>query len=183
MKRRGWMVWGWVLAAAATSGCSSLLAEGGSAGAGIVGGSLASAVTHNAGVASGIGIGVQAATRAGIQYGQRKVHNEAQQQIAQVAGALQVGQVKPWHTVLSMPIEDEEAGRVTVSRLISHGALECKEIVFSVDRRTRKATEATAAAAPAATDSAFYVASICRNGTRWDWASAEPATARWGALQ
>lgn len=183
MKRRGWMVSSLVLAAAVTSGCSSLLAEGGSAGAGIVGGSLASAVTDNAGVASGIGIGVQAATRAGIQYGQRKVHSEAQQQIAQVAGALPVGQVKPWHTVLSMPIEDEEAGRVTVSRVISQGALECKEIVFSVDRRLRKGAEASRDATPAATASAFYVAAICRNGSRWDWASAEPATARWGALQ
>lgn len=183
MTRRCWMVSGLLLAAAAVSACSSLLAEGGSAGAGIAGGSLASAVTDNAGVASGIGIGVQAATRAGIQYGQRKVHNEAQQQIAQVAGALQVGQVKPWRTVLSLPIEDEEAGRVTVSRLISQGALECKEIVFSVDRRTRRAADASAPATTAAVASAFYVAAICRNGTRWDWASAEPATARWGALQ
>lgn len=182
MMRRWLMVSGLALAAAATSGCSSLLAEGGSAGAGIAGGALANAVTDNAGVASGIGIGVQAATRAGIQYGQRKVHSEAQQQIAQVAGGLQVGQVKPWHTVLSLPIEDEEAGRVTVSRVISQGALDCKEIVFSVDRRGReKAASTTAATVP--TVSTFYVASICRNGSRWDWASAEPATARWGALQ
>lgn len=189
MRRYGCLVSGLTLAmAVATSGCSSLLAEGGSAGAGIVGGSLASAVTDNAGVASGIGIGVQAATRAGIQYGQRKVHSEAQQQIAQVAGALQVGQIKPWRTVLSMPIEDEEAGRVTVSRVISQGALDCKEIVFSVDRRggdraTAPQAAKAAGAAAATPTSAFYVASICRNGSRWDWASAEPATARWGALQ
>ena len=30
---------------------------------------------------------------------------------------------------------------------------------------------------------AFYVATICQDGARWRWASAEPATERWGALQ
>ena len=162
-----------VMAAMATSGCSSLLAESGSAVAGIASGSIASAITDNAGIAAGIGIGVQAATRSGIQYGQRKIHGEAQEQIAQVAGALSVGQVQTWRTVHSLPLEPEEAGRVAVSRVISTGALDCKEIVFSVDRSGREALPA----------SAFYVASICRSGTRWDWASAEPATARWGSLQ
>ncbi|WP_185595294.1 hypothetical protein [Burkholderia ubonensis] len=41
--------------------------------------------------------------------------------------------------------------------------------------------------APAKTDvaaqSAFFVATICRDGPVWKWASAEPATERWGALQ
>jgi hypothetical protein len=46
--------------------------------------------------------------------------------------------------------------------------------VFSVDR---EATENRAA------DTAFYVASVCRDGNKWKWASAEPATPRWGALQ
>ena len=159
--------------ALASTGCSSLLAEAGSAGAGIASGALASAVTDNAGVATGIGIGVQAATRAGIQYGQRKIHGEAQNQIAQVAGPLKVGQVQPWQTAHSLPLEPEEAGRVAVSRVISTGELDCKEIVFSVDR----------SAGEKLPTSGFYIASICRSGSRWDWASAEPATARWGALQ
>lgn len=102
-----------------SSGCSSLVSEGASAGAGILGGSIASAVTDSAGVAAGIGIGVQAAARAGVQYEQRKIHGEAQQQIAQVAGPLKVGQVKGWKTVPSLPLEPEEAGRVTVSRVIA----------------------------------------------------------------
>ena len=172
MKRACWAGAAVALAMAST-GCSSLLAEGGAAGAGIVGGALASAVTDNAGVAAGIGIGVQAATRAGIQYGQRKIHGEAQQQIARVAGPLKVGQVQPWQTVHALPLEPEEAGRVAVSRVISTGELDCKEIVFSVDR----------SAGEELPSSAFYIASICRSSGRWDWASAEPATARWGALQ
>jgi hypothetical protein len=61
---------------------------------------------------------------------------------------------------------------VTVSRLIGGTELSCKEIVFSVD-----ATRDGAAV------SAFYVATICRDGTRWRWATAEPATSRWGSLQ
>ncbi|WP_255646830.1 hypothetical protein [Inquilinus sp. Marseille-Q2685] len=32
-------------------------------------------------------------------------------------------------------------------------------------------------------DKAFYVAVICQNGETWKWASAEPATERWGSLQ
>jgi len=27
------------------------------------------------------------------------------------------------------------------------------------------------------------VASVCRDGDKWKWASAEPATPRWGSLQ
>ncbi len=63
-------------------------------------------------------------------------------------------------------------GEVTVSRVISSGALDCKEIVFSV--------ESGGALAP---DRTFYTAAICRDGAAWRWASAEPATERWGALQ
>jgi len=159
--------------ALALGGCGSLLSESASAGAGIAGGAIASAITDNAGVAAGIGIGVQAIARAGVQYQQRKIHGEAQQQIAQVAGPLKVGQVKPWKTTLSLPLESEEAGRVTVSRVISSGELDCKEIVVSVEQSGQDALPT----------SEFYVAAICRNGSRWAWASAEPATERWGALQ
>ena len=57
-------------------------------------------------------------------------------------------------------------------RVISTGPLECREIVFSVDagsgERPRRG---------------FYLAAICRDGETWRWASAEPATERWGSLQ
>jgi hypothetical protein len=156
------------------SGCSSLYSEGATAGAGIAGAALAAKVTSNAAVATGIGLGAVAAARAGVQYSERVVHKNTQDGIAKIAGPLDVGAIAPWSVVHSVPIEDDEHGRVTVSRTISAGALDCKEIVFSVDQTATKNVPAS---------SAFYVASICRDGDNWKWASAEPATERWGALQ
>ncbi|KIG04248.1 hypothetical protein [Caballeronia concitans] len=156
------------------SGCNSLYSEGATAGAGIAGAAVAGKVTENAAVATGIGLGAVAAARAGVQYTQRVIHTDTQDKIAAAAGPLAVGAVAPWVSVHSVPLEEDEKGRVTVSRAISSGALDCKEIVFSVDRDATK---------DRAADSAFYVASVCRDGPKWKWASAEPATPRWGSLQ
>jgi len=161
-------------ATAALSGCGSLYSESATAGAGIAGAAIAAKVTNNAAVATGIGLGAVAAARAGVQYTQRVVHRNTQDRIAQAAGPLDVGAVAPWSVTHSVPLEDDEHGRVTVSRTISSGALDCKEIVFSVDQPATKDKAAS---------SAFYVASICRDGSAWRWASAEPATERWGSLQ
>lgn len=162
------------VASLACSGCSSLYAEGSETGAGIAGAAIASQVTNNASVATGIGLGAVAAARAGVQYSERVVHGYTQDSIAKVAGPLKVGAIAPWSVTHSFPIEDDAHGRVTVSRTISTGTLDCKEIVFSVDHDAAKDTAAS---------SAFYVASVCRDGTAWKWASAEPATGRWGSLQ
>jgi hypothetical protein len=162
------------LACVSLTGCNSLYSEGATAGAGVAGAALAAKVTNNAAVATGIGLGAVAAARAGVQYSQRVVHTDTQDKIAMAAGPLQVGAVAPWLSTHSIPIEDDEKGRVTVSRTISSGTLDCKEIVFSVDHDATK---------DHAADSAFYVASVCRDGAKWKWASAEPATPRWGALQ
>ena len=156
------------------SGCASLYTESATAGAGIAGAAVAAKVTRNAAVATGIGLGAVAAAKAGVQYTERVVHRQTQDSIASAAGPLAVGAVAPWEAKHSVPIEENEHGRVTVSRTISTGALDCKEIVFSVDR------DATKDQPPS---SAFYVASVCRDGNTWKWASAEPATQRWGALQ
>ncbi len=156
------------------SGCSSLYTESASAGAGIAGAALASKVTSNAAVATGIGLGAVAAAKAGVQYTERVVHTHTQDVIAIAAGPLAVGAVAPWSIKHTVPIEDNQHGRVTVSRTISTGTLDCKEIVFSVDEDATKKKPAS---------SAFYVASVCRDGANWKWASAEPATERWGALQ
>jgi len=163
-----------VVTSVTLSGCNSLYSEGATAAAGIAGAGIAASVTNNAAVATGIGLGAVAAARAGVQYSQRVVHNDTQDRIAHAAGPLDVGAVAPWLSTHSVPIEEDERGRVTVSRTISTGALECKEIVFSVDRTATQNVPAS---------SAFYVASICRDGSAWKWASAEPATERWGALQ
>ncbi|MDR1967454.1 MAG: hypothetical protein LBQ32_02005 [Burkholderiaceae bacterium] len=159
---------------ASVSGCTSLYTEGATTGAGMVGAAVAAKTTKNAAAATGIGLGAVAVAKAGVQYTERVVHRETQDSIAVAAGPLKVGAIANWQSSHSMPLEDDEQGRVTVSRAISTGKLDCKEIVFSVDSAATKTASAS---------SAFYVASICRDGKAWKWATAEPATERWGALQ
>jgi flavin-binding protein dodecin len=158
--------------AAGLGGCTSLVTEGSSAGAGIAGAAIAHGVTHNAAVTTGIGLGVQAAARAGLQYAERKVHQTEQDTIAAAAGSLPVGAVAHWQIVHDIPIEADEHGEVTVSRALGDAEFACKEIVFSVDHEEK-----------AGTTREFYTAHVCRDGTQWKWATAEPATERWGALQ
>jgi hypothetical protein len=153
-------------------GCTSLLAEGSSAGAGIVSASAAHGVTDNAGVVTGIGLGAQAAARAGVQYAERKVHQAEQDLIATTAGGLPVGGVGHWQVNHDIPIEADEQGEVTVSRTLDGTGFTCKEIVFSVDHTGKNSGSRE-----------FYTATICRDGTGWKWSTAEPATERWGGLQ
>ncbi|MGG5886384.1 hypothetical protein ACLF3G_04535 [Falsiroseomonas sp. HC035] len=162
------------VATLALPGCGALLSEGSSAAAGIGGASLANAVGAGAAATTGIGLGVQAATRAGVQYAQRDAQRDAQLAVAAAAGPLAPGGVAPWKVGYRVPIHPDETGQVTVARLIEAGGLRCKEIVFSVDAPARGATAASRA---------FYTATICQDGTTWRWATAEPATERWGALQ
>jgi hypothetical protein len=159
-------------------GCSSLLTEGAAAGAGIGGASIAHSIGANGAVTAGVGIGTQAAALAGVQYVEKKVHKTEQDAIAQIAGPLPVGKVVHWSVTHTAPIEDDEQGELTVSRVIVTApasrpvALDCKEIVFSVDTVDQNLPHR-----------AFYTASVCRDGEVWRWASAEPATERWGSLQ
>lgn len=161
-----------LLALLALPGCQALLTEGTSTLAGIGGAGIADGVGANAATTTGIGLGVQAVGRAGLQYAQRLTHRAEQDRIAAVAGPLPVGGVGEWATNHTVPVEPNERGQVAVSRVISTGPLDCKEIVFSVDtgrgERLRRG---------------FYLAAVCRDGDTWKWASAEPATERWGSLQ
>jgi hypothetical protein len=154
------------------TGCSSLINAGSAEVAGIGGAAIAGAVTSNGAAAAGIGLGVQAAARAGVQYAQRQVHRSVQDEIARAAGALAIGDVGHWRIKPAANLEPQQQGRVTISRIISTTTLQCKEAVFSVDSVIDKAPH-----------SAFYVAIVCQDGLKWKWASAEPATERWGALQ
>ena len=154
------------------SGCGSVLTQGTATGAGIAGAGISASVTRNATVAAGIGLGVAALADAGLQYAERRVHGAEQDQIAATAGPLAVGAVAPWSIAHDVPIEDDEQGEVTVSRTLGTDAFACKEIVFSVDTLEHKQPVR-----------AFYTATVCRDGERWKWATAEPATERWGSLQ
>lgn len=168
--QRGWLLM--VLLLPTLAGCGSFLSVGTEAGAGIAGAGIASAVTDNATVATGIGLGVSAGARAGLQYLQRRVHRDAQNAVAEAAGALGPGAVGHWSVTHSVPVEPDERGRVVVTREIGNASFACREVVFSVDTEEDGAPRR-----------AFYTAIICRDGTRWRWASAEPATERWGSLQ
>src|SRR5258706_9421984 len=88
-----------VVTSVTLSGCNSLYSEGATAGAGIAGAAIASSVTKNAAVATGIGLGAVAAARAGVQYSQRVMHTYTQDTIAGAAGPLAVGAVAPWAAV------------------------------------------------------------------------------------
>jgi uncharacterized protein YceK len=154
------------------SGCGSVLTATTSDVAGIAGAGAASAVTKSAAAAAGIGLGIAAGANAGLQYVERDVHQAEQDRIAAAAGGLQPGVVGHWDVSHKIPIEDDEHGDLVVTRLIGSANFNCKEIVFSVDTVEKKIPHR-----------AFYTATVCQDGNTWKWASAEPATARWGALQ
>ncbi|MFS2103199.1 hypothetical protein [Ralstonia sp. Ralssp135] len=160
------------LSTLALSGCSSLMSEGTTTAAGIGGAALAAKVTDNAAVATGIGLGVQAGARAALQHSQRVIHTETQDHIAQIAGALADNTVGNWQVKHRIPLEPDEHGRVVVTRSINGPLVNCKEILFTVDGMEDGAAKVD-----------FFVASICHDGKQWKWATAEPATARWGSLQ
>ncbi len=156
----------------AEAGCGSVLTEGTSDAAGVAGAGVASAVTSNGTVTAAIGLGVQSLAASGLRLVEKRVHAREQDRIAAAAGPLPVGGVAPWQVSHSIPIEDDKHGEVSVSRVIGGGDLACKEIVFSVDRIRAHRPQRT-----------VFVTTICRDGDGWKWASAEPATSRWGALQ
>jgi hypothetical protein len=161
-----------LLCAVALSGCGSVLTATTSDIAGIAGAGVAGAVTKSPAAAAGIGLGIAAGANAGLQYVERDVHEAEQDRIAAAAGALKPGVVGHWNVSHPIPIESDEHGDLVVTRLIGSADFACKEIVFSVDTIEKKVAHR-----------AFYTATVCQDGNVWKWASAEPATARWGALQ
>jgi hypothetical protein len=156
----------------ALSGCGAFLSATTGDVAGIAGAGIANAVTKSPAVATGIGLGVGAAANAGLAYAERRVHHTEQEQIAAAAGPLAPGQVAPWRVVHVVPIESDEHGEVTVTGQTGGTGVRCKAIVFSVAR-----------VEDGKPDPAYYTASVCGAGGTWRWASAEPATERWGGLQ
>jgi hypothetical protein len=152
--------------------CSDMLTATTADVAGIASAGISSAVTKSPAAATAIGLGVAAGANAGLQSVERKVHGAEQDGIAEAAGQLQPGEVGTWSVSHDIPIENNEHGSVVVTRSLGTPEFACKEIVFSVDTASAKET-----------NRAFYTATVCRDGTHWKWATAEPATARWGALQ
>ncbi len=156
----------------ALPGCGSLLVGTTQEVSGLAGAGIASSVTHSATAATAIGLGVAAGATAGLQYAERRVHRYEQDRIAEAAGTLAAGASGPWSVTHDVPIERDEHGQVAVVRVVGGAAIECKEIVFSVETEADHQPQR-----------AFYTATVCHDANRWKWASAEPATERWGALQ
>lgn len=168
----------WLLA-----GCGQLLTAGTADLAGIAGAGIAGSVTKDATVGAAIGLGVASVANFGLEYAERRVHGVEQDRIAEVAGTLPEGGAGVWSVSHDVAIEPNEHGELVVTRVFAArfdpsgtnpGAtgFTCKEIVFSVDTGTVEKPKR-----------GFYTATVCQDGTRWKWASAEPATARWGSLQ
>ena len=162
---------------AGLGGCNEFLAEGTSDTAGLAGAGIAGAVSKDATIGAAIGLGVKSVADIGLHYAERRVHREEQDSIAAVAGSLPEGAASIWSVHHRIPIEDDEHGSLVVTRILaarptSGAAFTCKEIVFSVDRGK-----------PDHLQRGFYTTTVCLDGDRWKWASAEPATARWGSLQ
>jgi hypothetical protein len=164
---------GVLLCALATGGCSSVLSATTANVAGVGSAAISSGVTKNAAIGTAIGLGVAAGANAGLQYVERRVHRAEQDQIAVAAGPLSPGQVARWRVVHDLPIEANEHGEVSVFRVITAPGFSCKELVFSVEGRSGEKSPGTE----------YYTTTICFDGRRWQWAEAEPATSRWGALQ
>ncbi|CAE6707923.1 hypothetical protein R75465_00744 [Paraburkholderia aspalathi] len=149
-----------------TSGCSSVGAASGAA-AGVASG----LVTSNPAIGIGVGIAVQAATDEAVGHYMRVMHTDQQNLIAALAGAMPVGETRPWAVKHTLPIENGH-GQVRVTRAFSSALALCKDFVFSVQDGD----------GPNAHED-WYTASACRQDKGWKWASAEPAVERWGALQ
>ncbi len=152
------------------SACTSVLSATTADVAGVASAGISSGITKNAAVGTGIGLGVAAGADAGLRYFERRVHRAEQERIASAAGPLAPGQVAYWNVVHDVPIEANEHGRVTVFRVFTAPGFMCKQIVFSVEGKNDRPI-------------GFYTTIICFDGARWQWAEAEPATARWGSLQ
>jgi hypothetical protein len=150
------------------TGCGSVLTATTSDLAGVAGAGIANSVTSSAAAATAIGLGVASGASAGLQYVERRVHRAEQDSIAATAGPLAPGAVADWKVEHDVPIEPDEHGQLAVVRTVGNADFSCKEIVFSVDEKKNRA---------------FYTATVCQDGAMWKWASAEPATERWGSLQ
>lgn len=149
-----------------TSGCSSVGAASGAA-AGVASG----LVTSNPAVGIGVGIAVQAATDEAVARYMRIMHTDQQDLIAALAGAMPVGETRPWSVKHTLPIENGH-GQVRVTRAFNSALALCKDFVFSVQDGDGPSVHED-----------WYMASACRQDKGWKWASAEPAVERWGNLQ
>jgi len=154
-----------VVAATALVGCSSV---GGITGA--VAGVASGSATANPAVGVAVGIAVKAGVDFTINTVLRGWQHDEQMQIASLIGAMKVGEKLPWEIRHQVPYDNKQ-GKITVVRAFTTPLADCKEALFSVEGGDPKVV------AP------HFVTTVCAGADGWKWALAEPAVARWGALQ
>lgn len=143
------------------TGCGAV---GGFAGA--AAGMASGAASTNPAVGVGVGIAVHGAVNAAVNYTFRTLHQEQQDHIAALAGALPVGVSHSWGIKRRIPYGNAR-GQMQVVREIANTLTHCRELLFSV----------------ADPQAQWFAGTICQDSSgRWKWAAAEPATARWGSL-
>lgn len=157
-------------ASACLAGCSTI---GGLAGA--VAGISTGTFTSNPAIGIAVSVSVKAATDASIKDLLRSLHQDEQDEIAALAGAMEPGEIRQWQVRHKIPYGNNQ-GDMQVTRVIVTPLASCKEVMFTVAERK---------APPAADDDArpWFAANVCRQENRWKWAVAEPAVERWGSLQ
>lgn len=135
--------------------------------AGVLSGAAAGGGTASPALGFAVGVGVATATGAAEKWFGRSREHAEQEAIVRVAAALPVGGYARWHINHIIPFGNEH-GELVVLRDIPNKLAACREIALHV-----------AGSDP----TAWYIADICRRVHGWQWASAEPAIARWGYLQ
>jgi hypothetical protein len=131
----------------------------------------AAAATANPAVGVAVGVGVNAGIDATFDWIARKRQQAEQDAIAGEVAAMQPGDRRPWKVRHVIPIGNEH-GEVAVVRVIANSLTLCKELAFSVDEGSGASMKRQ-----------WYTTDACRDGERWKWSLAEPATKRWGTLQ
>jgi hypothetical protein len=156
-------------ALALLAGCASVAGDV----TGIAAGGTVGAITANPIVGYSVALGTRAAVNAGVAYAMRSLHQDEQDTIAAIAGQMGPGETKLWQANHNLPFGyADENGAVQVTRLIETPIASCKEILVTVE---------SGEGAKATRD--ILVATVCRQGETWKWATAEPAVERWGYLQ
>lgn len=149
------------------SGCASVGAAAGAA-AGVGTG----VVTSNPAIGIGVGIAVQAATDEAVKRLMKRLHGDQQIAIATTAGELNIGDTREWRVKHMLPVENGH-GDIRVLSESANALTTCREFMFSVADSDKPDAHQD-----------WFLAQACKgdNGG-WQWASAEPAVARWGNLQ
>ena len=147
------------------SGCSSVGSVSGAA-AGIASGSA----SGNPAVGIAVGIGVRAIVDDSVDRLTRRWSTEEQQSIAVRVGEMKVGERQAWNVRHVVPIRNTD-GQVQVVRAFETPLASCKEALFTV------------AGSDEASHKTWFATTVCLGPRGWQWAAAEPAVSRWGALQ